>query len=127
MEFSPQKPIFLQICDFLIDKILLGEFSTGARVPSVRDLAGTLSVNPNTVQRAYAELQTKELFEQQRGVGYFITQQAKEVAIHLRRDEFVQIQFPLLLHQMETLKITWQDLQDLQQQCKEKPASRWTD
>ncbi len=64
MVFNHPKPIFLQICDYLVDKVLVDEFIGGARVPSVRDLAVTMGVNPNTILRTYAELQSKGIFEQ---------------------------------------------------------------
>lgn len=114
MEFSSQKPIFLQICDILLDKVLNNELVAGARILSVREFASSVLVNPNTVQRAYTELQTKGIIEQQRGVGYFITKEAKQFTLSLRKTEFRQVQLPQLLHQMQLLGITWQELQQMQ-------------
>jgi DNA-binding transcriptional regulator YhcF (GntR family) len=78
-------------------------------------LATNISVNPNTISRAYNELQNKGIIEHQRGIGYFIADNAKELALHIRREEFTKVHLPILLHQMETLKITWQDLQEIEQ------------
>lgn len=115
MEFNTHKPIFLQICDYIMDKILTNELMAGSRMLSVRELAASISVNPNTIQRAYTDLQTQGIIEQQRGIGYFITENAKDLALVLRREEFMKVHLPLILHQMETLNITWQDLQAMQQ------------
>jgi GntR family transcriptional regulator len=116
MEFNAPKPIFLQICDIIIDRILRNELHGGDRIPSVRDMGEHLAVNPNTIQRAYAELQNKEIIEQQRGIGYFIKQNSKEIALKTRKEEFVQIQLPLLIHQMEILEISWDELKEIQLQ-----------
>jgi DNA-binding transcriptional regulator YhcF (GntR family) len=115
MEFNSQKPIFLQICDYIMDNILTNKSTPGDRILSVRELATNISVNPNTISRAYNELQNQGIIEQQRGIGYFIADNAKELALHIRREEFTKVHFPILRHQMETLKITWQDLQEIEQ------------
>ncbi len=116
MEFHAPKPIFLQICDIVIDRILRKELHDGDRIPSVRDMGENLALNPNTVQRAYAELQNKGIIEQQRGIGYFIKIDSKEIALKIRKEEFIQIQLPLLIHQMETLEISWEELKEIQHQ-----------
>jgi GntR family transcriptional regulator len=59
MKFTNSKGIFLQIADSISEKILEGEFPPGGKIPSVRDLATDLGVNPNTVMRTYSELQSR--------------------------------------------------------------------
>jgi DNA-binding transcriptional regulator YhcF (GntR family) len=110
MDFNSPKPIFLQICDLIMDKVLNQELAEGERIPSVRDCAEEISVNPNTVQRAYSELQTKGIIVQQRGIGYFIATGGKELAQQLRRDEFFRLQLPKLVEQMKILGISWDEL-----------------
>ncbi len=53
MDFKKQKPIYLQIADTLCERIVAGEWQVDERVPSVRDVAAELGVNPNTVMRTY--------------------------------------------------------------------------
>ena len=115
MEFNTQKPIFLQICDIIIDKILCDELPAGDRIASVRDFGEKMLVNPNTVQRAYCELQNHGIIIQQRGIGYFITPNGKELAKNLRRQEFMRVQLPQLLHQMKVLGISWHELTQIYQ------------
>lgn len=113
MDFNTQKPIFLQIYDLVLEQILNNELLEGARIASVREMATNMLVNPNTVQRAYTELQTKGILTQQRGIGYFIAPKAKTLALIIRKDEFMRIQLPLLLRQMKILGISWEELQNV--------------
>ena len=57
MDFKKQKPIYLQIADTLCERIMAGEWQVDERIPSVRDVAAELGVNPNTVMRTYDHLQ----------------------------------------------------------------------
>lgn len=116
MEFNSPKPIFLQICDMILDQILGGDLQPGQRILSVRDMGENIKVNPNTVQRSYAELQQKGIIEQQRGVGYFISNNGQQLAQKLRKEEFIRFQLPQLIHHMNTLELNWEDLQKIQQQ-----------
>lgn len=56
-KFDGSSPIYLQIADRLLDDICGGKYASGERLPSVRDLAQIAGVNPNTVQRAFGELE----------------------------------------------------------------------
>ncbi|MCC2625335.1 MAG: GntR family transcriptional regulator [Burkholderiales bacterium] len=113
MDFNTQKPIFLQIYDLVLEQILNNQLTEGTRIASVREMAANMQVNPNTVQRAYTELQAKGILTQQRGIGYFIGAKAKATALAIRRDEFMRIQLPLIVRQMKTLGITWEELQNV--------------
>ena len=72
MEFRKQKSIYHQIADLLSDRILASEWKQGERMASVRDVAEQLSVNPNTVLRAFDLLQESGIIFNRRGVGYFV-------------------------------------------------------
>ena len=60
-KFNGSKPVYQQIKSKLRDAILTGHFPPGSRVPSVRELAAMAKVNPNTMQRALAELEQEEI------------------------------------------------------------------
>ena len=66
------RPIFKQIVDEIRIKIAKGELPTGTKLPSVRALAMQLSVNPNTVAKAYGELATQGFLESRKGLGIFV-------------------------------------------------------
>ena len=57
LNYRDTRPIYSQIVDGLRDQILAGVLQNGDKLPSVRDLAGQLAINPNTIQRAYRELE----------------------------------------------------------------------
>ena len=67
------RPLYIQIMDEVKRAISLGELATDDPVPSVRDLAGELRVNPNTVQQAYRELEHEGVVEVRRGRGTFVS------------------------------------------------------
>ena len=72
--FTPDKPIYLQIQEQLKLEIVSGGRMPGGKLPTVRDLAIDAAVNPNTVQRALAELERDGLVHTQRTSGRFVTQ-----------------------------------------------------
>ena len=77
MEFSQPKGIYQQIADQMRDRILAGEWHEGERIPSVRELAVGVGVNPNTVTKSYQALLDRAIIENQRGLGYFVAGDAK--------------------------------------------------
>ena len=72
-EFDNNSPSYLQICEQLRLQIISGTLASGERLPSVRDLALTLKVNPNTLQKALAELESIGLIFTERTNGKFVT------------------------------------------------------
>ncbi len=65
-------PVYVQLAQQLIAAIGRGEVRRGEQLPSVRDVAATLGVNPNTVNRAYAELEREGVVATKRGRGTFV-------------------------------------------------------
>ena len=73
-QFSNDAPIYSQLIDQIQVGIVSGAFPPGERLPSVRDLATEAGVNPNTMQRALAELERCGLVYSQRTAGRFVTE-----------------------------------------------------
>lgn len=73
MEFNSSAPIWLQLVDECSRRIVTGQWPAGTRVPGVRDLGVELGVNPNTMQRALAELDRQGVTVRDRTVGRFVT------------------------------------------------------
>ena len=73
-KFSGDRPVYQQIISLIRGAILRGELPPGGKVPSVRDLATEAGVNPNTMQRALAELERDGLVYSQRTAGRFVTE-----------------------------------------------------
>lgn len=73
-QLSSDRPIYSQLVEQITHRILCGEFCAGEKLPSVRDLAERAAVNPNTMQKALAELERSGLVYTQRTAGRFITE-----------------------------------------------------
>lgn len=87
------RPISKQIVDGVRMKIATGELTLGAQLPSVRALAQQLTINPNTVAKAYSELTTEGWLEARQGLGLFVAtlrQRLSESERERRLDEAVQ-------------------------------------
>ncbi len=72
--FDGSRPIYAQIVERLKGKILAGEYPPGGHLDSVRDLAAAAGVNPNTMQRALAQLETEGLVRTERTAGRYVTE-----------------------------------------------------
>ena len=79
------RPICPQICEQLCTRIAAGEFVPGQRLLSVRDVAVAAGVNPNTVQRAFEQLELQGVLRSERGAGWFVGDDPK-AAEELRQD-----------------------------------------
>lgn len=73
MEFNENLPIYLQIISYVEEQILTKNWSSEKKVPSVRELAKELQVNPGTVQKAYADLEQRKILITMRGIGKQVT------------------------------------------------------
>lgn len=72
MEFKDSEPIYQQIIDNFKKQIIRGELHQGDKIPSQREFAEKVRVNPNTVQRAYREMENMKMVETVRGQGTFL-------------------------------------------------------
>lgn len=79
MEFNPGSPIWAQLVAEFTRRIVTGEWPAGNRIPAVRDLAVDVGVNPNTAQRALAELERLELCRSERTAGRFVTDDVERI------------------------------------------------
>ncbi len=110
MQFKENQSIYLQIADYICEKILLKEWKPEERLASVREMAVQLEVNPNTVMRTYDFMQQQGIIHNQRGIGYFISPDAYEQTIRYRRQEFLQNDLPDLFRNLYLLGMNTDDL-----------------
>ena len=106
MEFNNNKSIFLQIAETITEKVLSGAYPEGEKIPSVRDLAAEMGVNPNTIMRTYNEVQSMDIINNKRGIGYFVNENAREVIQTSKKKEFFETVFPEIIRQAGLLGIT---------------------
>lgn len=119
MEFRDNRPIYLQISDLVMEKIITGTWREADRIPSVRELAVSLEVNPNTVMHAYGYLQDNEIIYNRRGIGYHVADAGKEKAKQLKRREFVKEELPGFFRAMEVLDIEIEDIEKFYREYRE--------
>ncbi|AFZ89918.1 GntR family transcriptional regulator [Bacillus velezensis] len=90
-EFQSSKPIYLQIADRVYYRLIRSELSPGDKLPSVREMAVQMKVNPNTIQRTYSEMERLGIVETRRGQGTFIAERSDlkaELKDRLTKDVF---------------------------------------
>jgi DNA-binding transcriptional regulator YhcF (GntR family) len=78
-DLDDRQPIYLQIVDRFRENMATGEMQPGNRVPSIRDVASGMRVNPNTVNRAYQEMERQGLIYSQRGMGYYVSEDVEKM------------------------------------------------
>ena len=112
MEFKDNEAIYLQIAGYVSDNIARRLWLPDDKIPSVRDLAADLQVNPNTVMRTYDFLQSQGIVYNKRGIGFFVAADAEVRVKHLRRTRFLEQELPEFFRTIELLGI---DLAEIQQ------------
>lgn len=112
MEFKDNKAIYLQIADYVCEQILLEKWIEEGKVPSVRELAISLEVNPNTIMRTYELLQNKNIIQNRRGIGYFIDEDAATNVICFRKENFLSDDLPAFFRNMYLLNISFSELEE---------------
>lgn len=102
------RPVYLQLVEQFKRKIIAGEYEAGDRVPSVRELAADAAVNPNTMQKALAELERTGLMYTQRTSGRFITED-RELIQSLKKEIALE-QIDTFIHNMAAIGIDKQEI-----------------
>lgn len=105
MEFDSKKPIYIQIADNICEKILSGEMTPGSRIPSVREWGAKIGVNPNTVARSYEILTNKSVIYNQRGIGFFVSDNAISAIQESELDKFIKEEIPAFVNRAKLLGI----------------------
>lgn len=103
MNFNEDRPIFLQLAEIFIQELVSGEIKKSDKLPSVREIAKTYKVNPNTVTKSIDELVGTGLFEVKRGMGtYVIDDEAK---IKEKRRSYIEKRVENTLEEFQNLGI----------------------
>ncbi|MFD1254414.1 HTH-type transcriptional repressor YtrA [Devosia equisanguinis] len=109
-DFNASQPIFVQIRQRLIDMILRRAVAEGDPLPSVRQIAADLSVNPLTVTRAFEALVEIGVVEKRRGLGMFVTQGARATLLAHEREKFLKQDWPRIAAQIRALELDMSSL-----------------
>ncbi len=113
MDFRENTSIYVQIRDYICEKILLGKYKQGERIPSVRELGMELEVNPNTVLRGYELLQNEEIIFNKRGLGYFVKEDAIKKIQKGKKEDFIKNILPDVFKTMRLLDIDFDELKKM--------------
>jgi DNA-binding transcriptional regulator YhcF (GntR family) len=103
MDFHGEKPIYLQIADVFCENILSGSLKADERIPSVREYGADIGVNPNTVMRVYEKLTADGIIYNKRGIGYFVSADARDKILEAQRADFLEKEVPAIKRKMELL------------------------
>lgn len=108
MEFRGDIPIYLQVCNKIKKDIVNKIISPGGKLPSTRELALELAINPNTAARVYRELETQGLTYTLRGRGTFVTDDMKK--LHGIKEELAKRAVEGFLQEMYEMKMTNEEI-----------------
>jgi GntR family transcriptional regulator len=110
MEFKESQAIYLQIADHLCEQVLLDKWKPDDRIPSVRELAVQLEVNPNTVMRTCEYLQQYDIIYNKRGIGYFVSVNAAGKIKLLKKERFLANELPQFFRNIYLLDMELDEL-----------------
>lgn len=114
-KLSNDRPIYVQLMETITAAIASGTLAAGSRLPSVREMAAQAGVNPNTMQRALAELERDGLLYSQRTAGRFVTDQSDRIT--QKRKELAMQQIRIFLSSMKEMGYTSEQTLNLIQQA----------
>lgn len=114
-KLSDDRPIYVQLMETITAAIASGTLAAGSRLPSVREMAAQADVNPNTMQRALAELERDGLLYSQRTAGRFVTDQSDRIT--QKRKELAMQQIRIFLSSMKEMGYTSEQTLNLIQQA----------
>ena len=113
VEWNENQPIYKQLRDMVVDRIMDGTFSEGEAVPSVRQVATDYQINHLTVGKAYQELVDTGLLEKRRGLGMFVTQGARSTSTDDEQSRFLEEDVPAFAERVRVLGLDMQKVVEL--------------
>lgn len=113
MQFNENKAIYIQIAERIADEIMLGVYNEDERIPSVREYAARMEVNINTALRSYAYLEQTGVIYQRRGLGYFISPDARQLIVRHYKEDFFGTFLPEMFNRMDMLGIGIEEIEKL--------------
>lgn len=108
--WNTDTPIYLQLYQQVITRILDGYIKEGEALPSVRKVAAQYQLNPMTISKAYQMLQDENIVDKQRGKGLFVKEGVIENMLVRERENFLTQQWPVILKQISRLNLSAEQL-----------------
>ncbi|KUO71565.1 MAG: GntR family transcriptional regulator [Clostridia bacterium BRH_c25] len=110
LDFRERKPLYEQIREKMKALIISGALKANEKIPSVRELAQMLTINPNTIQKAYRDLETEGFIYSIRAKGSFVA--PLEDALNMARKETLMIEFEKICKELKFINVSKDDLVD---------------
>lgn len=116
--FDDKQPIFQQVADIIEDDILNGTYRVDEQILSVAQFSQLFQVNPATVVKGFGLLVSEGILYKKRGLGMFVTSEAKQKIQMKRRDRFYKELLSGLLNEADKLGLTNEDIMDMIKQLR---------
>lgn len=113
IDYTSEKPIYLQIYEELTDAIFTGSFPEETQIPSTTEISTTYKINPATVLKGMNILVSEGLIYKKRGVGMFVAEGAKEKIMVKRQQDFSKAYVETLIKEAKKLHLTKDQILDL--------------
>ena len=110
---SDNRPIYVKLADLICDRILTDEYRKMERIPSVREYAVSQQVNPATAARAIEMLERNGVIFNKRGLGFFVTEDAKSIIRKMRIDTLLGEESKIFFSRIAVLDVTPEQLRDM--------------
>jgi len=111
--FTGDKPIYKQIKDIVKRNILNDTWEENNKIPSVRDLSSKMSVNPNTIMRAFRELQNEDILLNKRGIGNIVKDGARDRIFKEKQKNFKNYKIVNIIKEAKLLNISKADFVEI--------------
>jgi len=109
-DWTDDQPIYRQLKDKVVTAILEGALIEGEPLPSVRNVAVDMQINPITASKAYQELVMDGLVEKRRGLGMFVIEGARSKLVEAERSRFINEEWPRVLETIRRLDLNVEEL-----------------
>lgn len=103
-------PIYLQISQFIENEIINNRLAVDDKVPSTNEFSKSMNVNPATAGKGLNELVDQGILYKKRGLGMFVTKEAKDIIVNKRRDYFIKSLLPDFIDEAAQLSIAKEEL-----------------
>ncbi len=113
LKLTEDRPIFIQIKEYIEESILSGTMNAGEKIPSTNEFAQFYKINPATARKGVNELVDEGIIEKRRGVGMFVTEIAKEKLIEKRKETFYDMYIEPLKDEARRLGISLEHIQEM--------------
>ncbi|MDD4688994.1 MAG: GntR family transcriptional regulator [Eubacteriales bacterium] len=108
LNYGDHRPLYEQIKEKIKELIIIGVLNENDKVPSVRELASTLAINPNTIQKAYRDLETEGYIYSVRAKGNFVA--PKKETVKKSDNEELMSNFQAMISKMHFLGVSYEDV-----------------